>query len=198
MVFLHSLQQEPNWVNSVRFSPRKLLFKSEAKLVEVSVTLLMGSQSFCSDPYPPFHPLSRQTVHDCPWLLLWCSSLMGTGSLLVWPSVDSSLRAPNLSCLLLSPVWRQGHQVITGLGMGARPPVGGLLVILHCSQEEMAFRFRCLETVLWKMTLPAMWHQFKVGLSSLQASQQGLATESEFHSLLAANCKRKSVTTGNM
>lgn len=66
MIFLHFLLQEPKWVNSVRFSPRKLLFKSEAKLVEVSVTLLMGSQSFCSDPYPL--PSSFKT--NSPWLPL--------------------------------------------------------------------------------------------------------------------------------
>jgi len=39
-------------LKSVTFSTRKLLFKPEAKLVEVNVTLLMGSQSFCNDPYP--------------------------------------------------------------------------------------------------------------------------------------------------
>lgn len=66
----------------------------------------------------------------------WCPS-----SLRVWPSVDSSLWAPNLSCLLLSLVWQQGHQVLNGLDMRARPPVGGLLVILYYVQEEMAFLF---------------------------------------------------------
>lgn len=138
MIFSKFRFLEAKWVR-LRFSPRKLLFKSEAKLVEVSVTLLMGSQSFCSDPLPPSHPLSRQTVHDCPWLLLWCCSLMPRLSLSVTLGWQFSLRARNLSCLWLSPVWRQGHQVITGLGMRARPPVGGLLVILHWLQEEMAF-----------------------------------------------------------
>lgn len=66
----------------------------------------------------------------------WCPS-----SLRVWPLVDSSLQAPNLSCLLLSLVWQQGHQVLNGLDMRARPPVGGLLVILHYLQEEMGFLF---------------------------------------------------------
>lgn len=49
---------------------------SKRKCVTLCVTLLMGSQSFSSDPYPRFHPLSRQTAHDCPWLLLWCCCLM--------------------------------------------------------------------------------------------------------------------------
>lgn len=39
---------------------------SKRKCVTLCVTLLMGSQSFSGDPYPCFHPLSRQTAHDCP------------------------------------------------------------------------------------------------------------------------------------
>lgn len=39
---------------------------SKRKRVTLCVTLLMGSQSFSDDPYPCFHPLSRQTAHDCP------------------------------------------------------------------------------------------------------------------------------------
>lgn len=49
---------------------------SKTKCVTLCATLLMGSQSFSGDPYPYFHPLSRQTAHDCPWLLLWCCCLM--------------------------------------------------------------------------------------------------------------------------
>ena len=158
--------KEPKWVR-LRFSPWRLLLKSEAKLVEVSVTLLMGSQSFCSDPYPPsilFQDKQSMTALDsssgaaarCP------------GSLRVWPSVDSSLRALNLSFLLLSLVWRQGHQVITGLGMRARPPVGGLLVILHCLQEETASRLYGLETVLWQ-TAVCRW---KTTLPTVQTDSQ--------------------------
>ena len=107
----------------------------------------MGSQFFCSDPFPL--PSSFKT--NSPWLPLTpplVLQLDAPCSYLVWPLVDSSLQDSNLSCLLLSLFWRQGHQLIAGLSMRARPPAGGLLVILQCLQEETSLFFTCLETLL--------------------------------------------------
>lgn len=86
----------------------------------------MGSQSFCTDPYPL--PSSFKT--NSPWLPLTPPPVLQLDapcSLLVWPLVDSSLQEPNLSCLLLSLFLTTGASSEHRSWYESTPPSGRLV-----------------------------------------------------------------------
>lgn len=104
--------------NSLSFSRSNEML--QAKLEEMHVILLMGSQSLRSDPSPSLHPLWRQTARDCPWLLLRCCR----PTLRVWPGADSR---PGLKLPSAEPGLTTGASSAQPSRYGSTPPSGRLV-----------------------------------------------------------------------